>query len=325
MAEEGQIQNDWLLIPFYSNPELPAYDDSVNKFREFARNAREISGLKLAIVDDGSNLKPEDFLEFTDVLVQVPENQGKARALRHGLHALLEDPEINADFIIQYDGDGDQSFTDIPDFVNKLHETAGGDSTRPALVIGDRYSERLTTIPNPNSITYRQSLLIFFGSLAGQFGYEISDWVSGARGYSAEYARRFLEKSRSDRYGVEAEQLVIAYLEGAAIGRFPLSHSRPRDPNTERTKWLQNFDAYLLHSDELRARGKGNVVDIVEELTASLRNETDEFFLDLRPIGENTSMRFERQGTAYTAEIPESHRAMHFGSEAPFAIRKEAL
>lgn len=317
-------RNKWLLIPFYSNPDLPIYSNAVSKFKDFVTNAKNLTGLNLAIVDDGSRLKPGDFMDFTDRLVQLPENSGKALALKHGLKALLEDSDIDLEFIVQYDGDGDQSYVDIPHFITKLQEVTKGDPTKPALLIGDRYSEKLVTPPNLDSIMYRQSLLIFFGSLAGQLGFDIKDWVSGARGYTKEYAKRFLERSRSSNYGVEAEQLVVAYLEGASVHRVPLAFSRPRDPHTLRSKWLQNFDSFLLYKDELEARGQHNLIDVVVKLTTNLRNGIDEFDLDLAPLGTETTMRFRKQGTTYTAEIPSEYRAKMFNGEGHFTLRKEA-
>ena len=315
--------NKWLLIPFYSNPESPDYSSTVDKFKDFSINAKNLTGLKLAIVDDGSKLNPEDFVGFSDRLVQLPQNNGKALAVRYGLKALLEDSTIDPGFIIQYDGDGDQSYIDIPHFITKLQEVTEGDSKNPALLIGDRYSERLVTIPNPDSITYRQSLLIFLGSLAGQLGFDIKDWVSGARGYTKEYAKKFVERSHSNKYGIEAEQLVIAYLEGASVARVPLAFSRPRDPYTEKSKWLQNFDSFLLYRDELDMRGQGNLVNVVEKLTTNLRNETEEFDIDLVPVREETTIHFKRQGTAYSAEIPTEYRAKIFNGEGSFSLRKE--
>lgn len=322
--------NNWLLIPFYSDPSLSDYPVKVDRFRDFATRAKDISGLRLAIVDDGSGLDPEDFSSVADLLVQLPQNGGKAHAVRHGLRALLKDPEINPDYIVQYDGDGDQSFKDIPHFERELIKASGGDPDNPALVIGDRYSERLAVSPNPDSIAYRQSILIFFGAIANRFGFDVKDWVSGARGYSAEYARRFLERSKSDRYGIEAEQLAIAFLEGASVGRVPLTYSRPRDPHTETTKWLQNFDAYALHEDDLRRQGQGGMMDLVNELRGNLRAETDEFSLDLAPIGTPTEIGFRRVdgfgvGTAYTADVPYEFRTSYFDGEGPFLSGRKEL
>jgi hypothetical protein len=315
--------NNWLLIPFYTDPNSSDYSDKVVRFKDFATSAKDVSGLKLAVVDDGSELDPEDFYDVADLLVSIPQNGGKANAVRQGLKALTTDPEINPDYIVQYDGDGDQSFTDIPQFEGELLRASGGNPDNPALVIGDRYSEKLAVSPNPDSIAYRQSILIFFGAIANRFGFDVKDWVSGARGYSAEYARRFLERSKSDRYGIEAEQLAIAFLEGASVGRVPLTYSRPRDPQTETTKWLQNFDAFALHEDDLRKQGQGDLMDLVGELRSNLRAEIDEFNLDLEPIGTPTEIGFRRVdgfgvGTAYTANVPYEFRTSYFDGEGPF-------
>ncbi len=315
--------NKWLLIPFYSNPGFPIYPNAVSKFKEFAINAKNLTGLNLAIVDDGSRLNPEDFMSFTNRLVQLSTNNGKAFAVRYGLKVLLEDSTVNPEFIVQYDGDGDQSYVDIPHFITKLQEVAQGDATKPVLLIGDRYSNRLITSPNPDSIIYRQSLLIFFGAVARQFGFNIRDWVSGARGYTKEYAKRFIDKSRSSNYGLEAEQLVVAYLGGAFVGEVPLAFSRPRDPHTLRSKWLENFDAFLFYRDELKMRGQAHVVNAIETLTESLRKEKDQFDIDLFPLGEDTVIHFQKHGIAYAAEIPAEHRAKTFSGETPFSTRKE--
>lgn len=317
------VDNNWLLIPFYDNHLASGHSAAVDKFRNFAKNAKDLTGLNLAIVDDGSRLNPEDFRSFTDRLIQLPENGGKARAVRHGLKALLEDPTIDPEFIVQYDGDGDQSYVDIPHFVTKFQEVTQGNTARPTLLIGDRYSDRLITSPNPDSIAYRQSLLIFFGALAKQFGFNIRDWVSGARAYTKEFAKRFIIQSRSDNYGLEAEQLVVAFLEGASVSAVSLAFSRPRDPHTLRSKWLENFDAFLLYRDELEKLGKTNVVYILEKLTNNLRRGTDEFDIDLVSLGEDTSMHFKKHGITYAAEISEEYRLKTFSGESPFGMRKE--
>lgn len=313
------------MIPFYSDSRLPEHEQKVSRFGEFIVNAKSLTGFNLAVVDDGSKLDPERFRPTVDVLVQRPENRGKAQAVRQGMAALLSDPTLRTDFIVQYDGDGDQSFADVPGIMDSLIRASEENPGKPALVIGERYSEGLRTAPNPNSVTYRQSILIFFGAISRQFGFDVRDWVSGARGYTQEYARRFLGRSQSNNYGIEAEQLVLAYLEGASVHTAPLTDSRPRDPHTDTSKWLQNFDVFLLYGDELRGRGQENLVGILEKLTHQLRNGSDVFELDLSPIGENTSMRFERHNGAHTAEIPYGYRSRVFSGEGgfPFALKKE--
>lgn len=322
MAERSSSQeNTWLLIPFYTDPSSPDYQRQVDKFAAFAAGAKDVSGLPLAVVDDGSRINPEQFAGTVDRLLILPQNRGKAAAVREGLRDLLEGTQAN--FVVQYDSDGDQPFVAVPSVHQRLIEVSEGNPDIPTLVIGDRYSEGLQTPPNPESVVYRQSILMFFGALSSQFGFSgVRDWVSGARGYSARYIRHFLDLSRSSRYGIESEQLVIAGLVGGRVGTAPLSDSRPRDPWTLTNKWLQNFDVYVDHEEELRAMGQGHTIDVVFELVRNLRAEKDVFKLDLTPLGEDTRMRFTRLGDRYTAEIPAEHRARLFTvrNGFPFAI-----
>lgn len=317
-------ENSWLFIPFYSNPASTNYEVAVDKFEGFLVNAKKVIGLKLMVVDDGCGLKPERFQKVADSLVTIPENKGKAYAVREGLRNLLDNPNLNTGFIVQYDGDGDQSFVDVPVVHSRLKEVSDGNPNIPALVIGDRYSEKLVTPPNPDSVPYRQTILMFFGAIARELGFDdVRDWVSGARGYTKGYARKFLENSKSSRYGLEAEQLVVASLVGARVTTAPLTESRPRDPHTLISKWLQNFEVYINHEKALREQGKDRLVDLIKSLVAHLRAEEDVFDLDLALIGEDTRMHFTRLGDRYTAEIPREYRARLFVEDKfPFTIRK---
>ncbi|MBI4057745.1 hypothetical protein HY405_00265 [Candidatus Microgenomates bacterium] len=317
-------ENSWIVIPFYTDPQSPHYDATIDRFAEFLERSKEVTGLNLAVIDDGSGLSYGNLTNTPDVLISLPVNKGKASAMRDGLHTLLEDVSKKTDFIVQYDGDGDQSYADIPIVHQKLVEISQSNPNIPVLVIGDRYSEDLIVPPNPDSVAYRQTLLMFFGAIAKNLGFDnVRDWVSGARGYTRAYARAFLENSKSSRYGLEAEQLVVASLVGAKVTTAPLTESRPRDPHTLTSKWLQNFEVYLDHEEALRKQGKGHIVDLAKRLVVQLREEHDVFDLDLSPIGEDTRMRFTRLGDRYTAEIPHEHRARLFAEDTfPFSIKR---
>lgn len=326
MTERPAVsENCWLLIPYYSDPASVHFGQTVDKFRSFLESAKQVPGLNLAVVDDGCGFEPTRFTGIADCLIQISENRGKAYAVREGLKQLLANPTINLGFIIQYDGDGDQSYTDMPVIHTHLLDLAEGDPEKPALVIGDRYSEKLRVPPNPGSVTYRQTLLMFFGAIANQLGFnEVRDWVSGARGYTQAYAREFLRNSKSRRYGLESEQLVVASLVGARVITAPLTESRPRGPHTLTSKWLENFEVYLDYEEALRNQGKGYLVDLLISLVDHLKRGTDTFQLDLTPLGENTSMQFTRLGDRYTAEIPTEYRSRLFilENQFPFTIRK---
>ena len=322
----GFGKNSWLMIPFYADPELPGYKEAVGRFAGFIEHSKDITGLNLAVIDDGSGLTPDLLNNVPDRLITIPENMGKANAVRVGLNSLLNEPANNLGFLVQYYGDGDQASKDIPRVQKKIVEISRGNPEIPALVIGDRYSEELTVTPNPESVAYRQSLLTFFGSIARTLGHDenVRDWVSGARAYTRRYAKEFLAKSKSGRYGVECEQLVVASLVGAKVATAPLTVSRPRDTSTLTSKWLQNFEVFLGYEDALRERGKGPLVDLVGNLVEMLKQEVDEFDVNLSPLGEETEMHFTRQGDRYTALIPPDYRAKIFDTERnfPFTIRK---
>ncbi|MBI2021292.1 hypothetical protein HYS93_00200 [Candidatus Daviesbacteria bacterium] len=324
----GVYESGLLLIPIYIDPNSARYDADVSKFQGFLNRAKAASDLRIAIVDDGSALKPDQFNGVVDHMISLSVNVGKAQAIRSGLAALLIDPSARPGFIVQYDGDGDQAPEDTASIYNRLIEVSEGNPAKPVLVIGDRYSEGLKTAPNPESVAYRQTLLIFFGSIARNLGFEgVRDWVSGARGYTASYAEGFLSLSRSRRYGVESEQLIIASLNGAGVTTAQLSDSRPRDPWTLTSKWLQNFEIYDAHREGLKAIGRNNVVAMVDELENKLRRGEDEFDLDLRALGEETTISFRRWNErAHTAHIPSDYRARVFDQNAqfPFTLRRVA-
>lgn len=324
MVEQLQsVDNSWLVIPFYIDPKLSTYEETVGRFGNFLACSKQVTGLNLAVIDDGAKLTPE-IVKTADFIVKLPKNRGKASALREGLRNLLSEPNVDAGFIVQYDGDGDQSYVDIPTVHNRLIEVAEGNPDIPTLIIGDRYAEGLLTPPNPESVTYRQSILMYFGAIAKELGFpDVRDWVSGARGYTRAYAREFLNSSRSERYGLESEQLVVASLSGSRVCTVPLTQSRPRDPHTLTSKWLQNFEVYLEHDAPLRERGKGYVVDLIGDMVGRLKEQQDQFDLDLTPLGEDTMLHFTRLGDTYTAEIPAEYRAKLFAeNEFPFTIRK---
>lgn len=326
MSELSQhLEKSWLMIPFWTDPKARDYPEQVDKFSKFAAEAKEVAGLKLAVIDDGCGLSPERLGGSPDLFISLKTNQGKAQAIRHGLSSLLSLPE-KPSFIVQYDGDGDQIARDIPNVRDRLLEVSQGDPTQPTLVIGNRYSEGLKTSPNPESIAYRQSLLIFFGALAKQItgADNVRDWVSGARGYTFSYADAFNQRSRADRYGVESEQLIIAGLVGATVDTARLTDSRPRDPWTLTSKWLQNFEIYSQHSQSLIDNGLNNVVDLVDDLVDNLK-QNEPFTVDLSPIGESTQMRLWKwDSERHAAEIPAEYRAAIFETESdfPFTLRK---
>lgn len=317
-SEFFQSGRDNALIPFYSaDPiQVEAFYLFIDKFREF-NNVNVVvvndgtSGLEVAKVNAGLIIQAQDGL-----------NHGKAEAIRLGLITMLHDPRYSADYFVQYNGDSDQSYLEPPKLLTRVKDLCEFDPTQSALVVGERYSRKLETPPNPDSIEYRQSVLILQKAIAGRWGYPVSDWVSGSRAFTSGYARRFLEMSSSQFYGVEAEELTVAYLIGAKVGIEPLVVSRPRDPNTNAGKLLQMLDAILAHKDLLNGKGQKEVVDLLEVFKYNIINGVDQFSVDLNSIDFPAVINCKRRESGYAVFLPEEIVNQHFDTSLhPFAFR----
>ena len=85
------------------------------------------------------------------------------------------------------------------------------------------------------------------------------------------------------------------------------------------------FEVPIAHEKELRNQGMGPLVDFSISLVEQMRTGIDEFDLDLRSLGDDTSICFIRKGDdRYTAIIPEEYRSKFFDTERtfPFALRR---
>ena len=197
---------------------------------------------KIAVVDDGA-LIPEI---QCDLMVRLDRNYGKAEAVRRGLKEILKTGDV--DYIIQSDADLDQNPNDAHLFVEYLrNNNISGDI--PTLVIGDRYPKNLDS-----QLEYRRKILGVFEMAGRIFKVRIRDIVSGFRAYTRVLAESFVD-IKSERYGIEMAQLVVAYLNNAKIDYVILSWSRPRDPDTDKLKILQNIESISLYMPELKKRG----------------------------------------------------------------------
>ena len=310
----------WVLIPFYKDPMAEGYRQSVEYVKALGVRATSSSDLRLALVDDGARLEPQEFQGIADLLDQVPASTGKAAAIRRGLRRILAAEASRPVGIVQFDGDQDQSPADVRRLLHALLDLTGGDLRTPALVIGQRYHERMVPPARPESIPYRQALIIFLRLIAGRLGFAVDDWVSGARAYTSEYALRFVEESRADGYGVEAEQLVVARIRGATVRGLPLTYGNPRAPQTKAAKWLQTLQAFLLHAEQLDREGMADLLGVVTELSDQIAAAADEFDLDLTPLGDQSRVHFQRHGADYTASVPAETRLRHFQGLDSFAM-----
>lgn len=317
-SEFFQSGRDSAVIPFYSTDPV-----QVTNFYVFIDKFREFSDLNVVVVNDGTS--GLDLARVNSGLIVQAEdglNHGKAEAIRLGLRTMIENPRYSTDYIVQYNGDSDQSHLEPPKILSRLKEICGSNPNIPALVVGERYSARLETPPNPDSIEYRQSVLILQRAIAARFGYGISDWVSGSRAFTSEYAKRFLSMSVSQFYGLEAEELTIAHLIGAKVGIEPLRVSRPRDPDTQVGKLLQNLHAILSHKDLLIEKGQQSVVELLEVFKHSIMGGVDQFTVDLNNIDFPAVIECRRTENGYAVFLPKDVVDQHFNTSVhPFAFR----
>jgi glycosyltransferase involved in cell wall biosynthesis len=240
------------------------------------------------VVDDGTGKIAVRGNNFT--LKVLPQNLGKAGAIRHGLEMILGQQIPAA--IAQIDYDHDQSPKDIPALLNKMRETQSD------IVIGNRYNVHSENRP------YRKRVNLFQNLICQIFGFDdVTDLVSGLWVYTGKFAQQFLSRSKSEGWGLNMEMATIARLVGAKVVEAPLSVSRNRGPATPTIKLLQSLDGILLHTDALRAKGYGILVEFLSDVRRKLDRRQEQFDIDLTPLGKAIKFRSRLlPGDTYTLE-----------------------
>lgn len=130
----------------------------------------------------------------------------------------------------------------------------------------------------------------------------VTDTTGQAEGslHRKEYVKKFLNLSGSERYGIEVEQLVIARIIDAQVYEIPLTYSRPRDPYTLSSKFLDSLYAILKHRTELQNKGFERIVTFAEQMKNFLEQGADSFALDLNDIGSSGKLQFHREKEKYS-------------------------
>lgn len=374
----------WAVIPYYYTPGGTSHwnetsrEKSIRTLQTVCNGLRDpgfglsANNIKVAVVDDGSSLDPSQI--STDTIISLPENRGKAEAVRFALRKILE-KEDAPDWIVQIDGDGDQNPNDIHSLLFEAQRLSEYSPNTPVLGIGNRYTGELISHPStfhpfyhawhetsgqmhelmsqhkaagidePDDnlrelmekefhlrheaaqdpfevVKYRLSMLVLQRALSIKLAqclqrkqlswepnnadehWKIPDWASGSRVYNRQFAQHFLNQSRSEKYGIEAEQIIIAYLTDTNVFSQGIYFSRHRDEDTEAEKLMQMLHAILLHKQELLDQGAGQVVDFLEEIGANYMSGKSEFSMSLEPLGHEVEMVFRRNGDRITTELP---------------------
>jgi len=280
------------LVPVYIKPNSPETDRLVSAYKNTVDILKNTVS-HIVVVNDGS--WAENVKEAT---ITFDNNRGKAEAVRQGLQLIERRLEGKSSYVIQTDADLDQNPSDASLILNYFIDN-NISPEEPVLIIGDRYSQG-----QAENSPHRQGMLVLQQAFTIALGYDIRDPVSGFRGYTSEYVKKFLELSRSEQYGIEVEQILIANLIGAKVFSVPLSYSRLRDPYTLSSKSLNSIYAILEYRDQLRKKGMNRLVDFFEKIKDLVETKTENFSLDLKEIGTEKTLDFNlKEGNKYSVYV----------------------
>ncbi|WP_395047323.1 DUF2062 domain-containing protein [Flavobacterium sp.] len=214
IPEINQIKplNFCVIVPTYNNHKtLARVLDSV---LEYTTN--------VIVVNDGSTDSTAEILKNYSNLTQIhhPKNAGKGIALQNGFKKALE---LNFDYAITIDSDGQHFASDIPLFINKIN--ADGEE----LLIGSRNMTQ-ENVPKKSSFGNKFSNFWFWF----ETGIKLEDTQSGYRLYPV---KKIPKKYFTNKFEFEIEVIVRAAWKGITVKNIPIqvlydptervSHFRP--------------------------------------------------------------------------------------------------
>lgn len=166
---------------------------------------------RVVVCDDGSTDMTAEIAEkLGAVVIKHQKNMGKGIALKTAFEYLKQ---INPDFVVVLDADGQHDPNDIPKLLEPLIE---GEAD---LVIGSRYVEGSET----DAPLYRRLGLKLINLVSGGGGKElVRDTQSGFRAFPAKMLDLMLQ-CEADGYGIETEQITVANSSGLRIVEVPIS------------------------------------------------------------------------------------------------------
>jgi glycosyltransferase involved in cell wall biosynthesis len=204
--------NFCVIVPTYNNHKtLVRVLDSV---LEYTTN--------VIVVNDGSTDSTAEILKNYSNLAQIhhPKNAGKGIALQNGFTKALE---LNYDFAITIDSDGQHFASDIPSFINEI------DVNGEALLIGSRNMTQ-ENVPKKSSFGNKFSNFWFWF----ETGIKLEDTQSGYRSYPLQ---KIPKNYFTNKFEFEIEVIVRAAWKGIAVKNIPIqvlydpservSHFRP--------------------------------------------------------------------------------------------------
>lgn len=201
-----------VIVPTYNNHKtLKKVLDSILDFTQ-----------NIIIVNDGSTDETSEILKQYSQFTQIhhPKNLGKGRALRNGFRKAIE---LNFEYAITIDSDGQHFASDIPGFISAIQEEPN------SLLIGSRNMTQ-ENVPKKSSFGNKFSNFWF----KFETGIELQDTQSGFRLYPLKLIpKRFY----TNKFEFEIEVIVRSAWKGIVVKNIPIqvlydpaervSHFRP--------------------------------------------------------------------------------------------------
>lgn len=251
--------NFCVIVPTYNNQKtLKKVLDSI---LDFTTN--------VIIVNDGSTDSTSEILKSYSQLTQIhhPKNLGKGRALRNGFRKALE---LDFEYAITIDSDGQHFPTDIPVFLEAIQDEPN------ALLIGSRNMTQ-ENVPKKSSFGNKFSNFWF----KFETGIKLDDTQSGFRLYPL---RLLPKRFYTNKFEFEIEVIVRAAWKGITVKNIPIqvlydpaervSHFRPFQDFTRisilNTVLVTNALLYIKPGDFFRrAKKKGFKKFFLEDILES--------------------------------------------------------
>ncbi|NOR88190.1 MAG: DUF2062 domain-containing protein [Bacteroidales bacterium] len=214
-----------VLIPTYNNaPKLEAVIRDVLQYTHH-----------VLIINDGSTDQTPTILHrFNDLnIIHLEKNSGKGKAMQVGFQKAVE---LNYQYAITIDSDGQHLAKDLEVFLNKIEEHKG------AMIVGARDMEETVGVPGGSSFGHKFSNFWF----RLETGKSLPDTQSGYRLYPLEAIKdmRFV----SNRYEFEIESLVRLSWKGVEMLWVPIDVEYPEDRITHFRKFWDFFRISILNS-----------------------------------------------------------------------------
>ncbi|MDR6760686.1 glycosyltransferase involved in cell wall biosynthesis [Flavobacterium sp. 2755] len=201
-----------VIVPTYNNHKtLKKVLDSILDFTQ-----------NIIIVNDGSTDETNEILKQYSQFTQIhhPKNLGKGRALRNGFRKAIE---LNFEYAITIDSDGQHFASDIPSFISAIQNEPN------SLLIGSRNMTQ-ENVPKKSSFGNKFSNFWF----KFETGIELQDTQSGFRLYPLKLIpKRFY----TNKFEFEIEVIVRSAWKGIVVKNIPIqvlydpaervSHFRP--------------------------------------------------------------------------------------------------